>query len=749
MRVHKILSKLIVLLVIGGIISFIHRDFILAFVTFYTVGVNCNEKVILDKNTLDTIQSFEGESLPDEQWNEEIPVYKQKKKVSKKAITTNLYSGKYGYQTLKYEEQKKVYKILEEAADAFHNSNENAVEASSSGTSNETKRYIAIAVEIDKTITASMIGEVVVSLIYDHPDYFWSQGYSYYLDSNSKDAWVTRVTLACHKDYVDGVKRAELWKEMTKEVEEYMDLVVGISSDYEKELILHDAIAERITYAYDEKHVANQERWAHTIEGVFSKKYYSAVCEGYAKAFQLLLNAAGIENVYVVGNSNGQGHAWNQVKIGEDWYNVDLTWNDTNDRKSYRYFNLNDDVFDRNHAPFPNEYEVTPKVGEWSYLVNPCVSEQYSYVNMGETKENPSCKVGLGKIKGAGVTILNHGVIVASGNALTNSSINSGDEVQKENWVTVTPGTKLTVQIVPDYTMGEVLLVTTALNGEETTFSGIGGDEISYTIAPDEDCTLEVSVYVPVQGVRLNKNKCEINGIGKTEILKADIIPPKATNTDITWISSRPSVAEVKEGVVTSVGAGTTTIYAYLEDKTVVAECIVTVKLPNEVPVYVSAQEIRLNKNKCNITGTKKTVTLLASIIPPTATNTDITWISSKPSVAKVKEGVVTSVGAGTAKIYAYLENKTVAAECIVTVKVPRLKIISKKRSVRKGKILNMKAKLYDTTGSIRWSVSNKNVAVIGVKNGRLKGKKQGVVWVTAKKGKITARVKITVYSKG
>lgn len=634
-----------VLLVMGMVISFLHADSIRAFYHEQTEDYS-----VLEENIPDEVQSFEGEGLPDDQWNDRIPVYIPKKKVSGKAVTTNSLSGKYGYQSLKYEEQRKAYQILEDAAEAFHNSNLDAVEVSSSGT----QKYIAIAVDMDKTITASKIGEVVVCLIYDHPDYFWSQGYTYYLESSDKDALVTRVTLACHKDYMDGRKREELRKEITQEVEKYMDLIVGISSDYEKELILHDAIADKVTYAYDENHNAQQERWAHTIEGVFSKKYYSAVCEGYAKAFQLLLNAAGIENVYVVGKASGQGHAWNQVKIDEEWYNVDLTWNDSRDQKNYRYFNLADDVFGRNHVPFSNEYEVTPKVGEWSYLVNKCISENYSYENMGEAKENPSCKVELGKIQGAKVTILNRGVVVTSGSTLTNYNTNLVNGVQRENWAAVTTGTALTVQIVPEYMNGEYLRIETTLNGEKTYYNGVGGKEISYLITLKEDSVLGVSVYAPVQKVKLNKSKCNITGYGKKVILTADIIPPTATNPKITWISSKPSVAKVKEGVISTVGAGKTTIYAYLEDKTVVAKCSVTVK-------------------------------------------------------------------------------------------APYLKIISTKRSVRVGKTLNMKAKLYGTTGDIRWTVSKKKIAVIGVKSGKLKGKKPGTTWVTAKKGKIMARVKITV----
>lgn len=49
------------------------------------------------------------------------------------------------------------------------------------------------------------------------------------------------------------------------------------------------------------------------IYGVFVMK--TVVCEGYAKAFQYLLNLSGIDNIFVAGSSHGVGHAWNCVYI--------------------------------------------------------------------------------------------------------------------------------------------------------------------------------------------------------------------------------------------------------------------------------------------------------------------------------------------------------------------------------------------------------------------------------------------------
>ncbi len=57
------------------------------------------------------------------------------------------------------------------------------------------------------------------------------------------------------------------------------------------------------------------------------------MCMSYALAFQRILQEMQIPCIYV----KGKNHAWNMVKIGGRWYNVDVTWDD-NSRAKYRYF---------------------------------------------------------------------------------------------------------------------------------------------------------------------------------------------------------------------------------------------------------------------------------------------------------------------------------------------------------------------------------------------------------------------------
>lgn len=65
----------------------------------------------------------------------------------------------------------------------------------------------------------------------------------------------------------------------------------------------------------------------HSAYGILLEGY--GVCESYAKAMSRLLDAVGIPNFYVVGDSDGGGHAWNYIQMPNgSWYLQDSTWND-------------------------------------------------------------------------------------------------------------------------------------------------------------------------------------------------------------------------------------------------------------------------------------------------------------------------------------------------------------------------------------------------------------------------------------
>lgn len=178
----------------------------------------------------------------------------------------------------------------------------------------------------------------------DHPIYYWLSSGVYYSD--------TTILPVIDSLYAQGETRKCYNALIDEEVMRYADMVFYAASDYETALCYHDNILLAVDYSYDEYGYAESELWAHNIIGVFEKR--GAVCEGYSRTFQLLLNYSNIENLFVTGVGGGGKHAWNLVKLDDgEWYWVDLTFNDAGKggvEVSYDYFCKTDNEFLTDHA---------------------------------------------------------------------------------------------------------------------------------------------------------------------------------------------------------------------------------------------------------------------------------------------------------------------------------------------------------------------------------------------------------------
>ena len=118
--------------------------------------------------------------------------------------------------------------------------------------------------------------------------------------------------------------------------------------EYEIEKALHDMLATKVTYASsDNAHNA----YGALVEGI-------AVCEGYAEALQCLLQRAGMQSIQVYGESRGENHAWNMVRVDGEYYLTDLTWNDQDTMLLYAYFNQTTAIFNEDHEPWRVGYNA-------------------------------------------------------------------------------------------------------------------------------------------------------------------------------------------------------------------------------------------------------------------------------------------------------------------------------------------------------------------------------------------------------
>lgn len=119
-------------------------------------------------------------------------------------------------------------------------------------------------------------------------------------------------------------------------------------SDYEKVKYFHDYICENTVY--DHENVDNGIITTEASSAYGSLVQGLAVCSGYAKAFQLLCDTAGIEVYYVVGQVDTSLHAWNVVKVDGAYYQIDTTWDDTQNGYTYDFFLVTDAYMEQSRS---------------------------------------------------------------------------------------------------------------------------------------------------------------------------------------------------------------------------------------------------------------------------------------------------------------------------------------------------------------------------------------------------------------
>ena len=123
-------------------------------------------------------------------------------------------------------------------------------------------------------------------------------------------------------------------------------------SDYQKALWLHDWLLNQLNYD-------NSLKWSST-ESALTRGL--GTCQAYERAYAQLLSAASIENTET--RDTYDGHTWNAMKLDGEWYQVDCTWDDSNDNwynfdQRRLYFGLTDELMAVAHPGHSNIYTVS------------------------------------------------------------------------------------------------------------------------------------------------------------------------------------------------------------------------------------------------------------------------------------------------------------------------------------------------------------------------------------------------------
>ena len=264
----------------------------------------------------------------------------------------------------------------------------------------------------------------------------------------------------------------------------------------------------------------------------------------------------------------------------------------------------------------------------------------------------------------------------------------------------------------------EVVGTTTNNNNKATTTTNNNNNKATTTNNNNNNKVAETTLTLEKNNITIYQNE--------TIPIKANIKNGKSGDS-VQWTSRDESIAKVDSiGRVTAIKPGNVTIVAKTTKSNKMAEC----------KIYIPQTTLRINKTK--ITLDKGTSLTLSATVINKATEDKINWKSDNEKVAKVSNGKVTAIGAGTAKIIAITSKTRKVAVTTVTVKVPESKITLNKNEIvlsGVGKTTKLIATIEpkdSNNKTITWTSSNQNIATVD-KNGIILAKAPGSCKITAK----------------
>lgn len=444
-------------------------------------------------------------------------------------------------------------------------------------------------------IPVDMASAFVFGVINDHPDLYFARtsfGYRY----NPTTSTLTSVSV----EFIEGLDDAAF----NQAVEEAMSVIEDGMTDLEKAIALHEYIVLNCEYDYENYLNNSIPKASYSAYGVMVNR--TAVCQGYALAYKLLLNKAGIE-CYMV-TSDAMTHAWNLIQLDGQYYQVDPTWDDPTWDKfglvHHSYMFVSDRAFSDtastvrdNHyggVITKGSYEVNLAAEDsrydnvfWTGNSSPLVLADHNYYYI-DSDSNSICMKS--SIDAEPSTIVSNIGIwkTADGTGYWRGAF-SGLFMIDDRLYFNTPYKICSVSM----TGGDKRDETDDLNSSSQYVysSALCQGKVQYVLHEDPNFSGKETILtanlknVTIDSIALNPAAVGIAS-GDTVTLKVILTPSYASAKEINWTTSDANIATVSNGVVTAVGKeGSCTITAEAGGKSAV--CTVTILSRLKAPTFL------------------------------------------------------------------------------------------------------------------------------------------------------------------
>ncbi|MCG7377923.1 hypothetical protein MH215_13035 [Paenibacillus sp. ACRSA] len=186
------------------------------------------------------------------------------------------------------------------------------------------------------------LSDVVLKVMYQNPLILGVEGFEYNYGTLTLSIYYEESAADIQR------KQSEI---ITKAKEVVASIIKQGMSDDEKRKAIYDYLNDNATYDNAALENAEQNNFKQ-VDAQFNDSFTTygilvkgvGVCASYASVYKLLSDLSDLESIVVTGTSSGVPHAWNKVKIGDEWLHVDATNNLTNSGIPYFLYNANDET---------------------------------------------------------------------------------------------------------------------------------------------------------------------------------------------------------------------------------------------------------------------------------------------------------------------------------------------------------------------------------------------------------------------